>query len=266
MHNKGLRYTNKKQLTVLESKYLPSTAESIISLPIERNKEVVGVITLVSCKKRAYEKSQYMILDILTNYLAVAIENVRNYEKTRLKSERCPLTNLYNYRYFVDYLEKYYVAGNHDKVEHISLIILDIDYFKDINDTYGHQSGNEILQELANRLTDTVSEQGIVSRYGGEEFVILLPKLKQNQCYNLAESVRKTISDKPFVINDHILNVTEPVEVQVTVSVGVATYPDNCGDPFELARHADRAMYVGAKQKGQNRVAVYEKMVINTAE
>nr|WP_255639714.1 GGDEF domain-containing protein [Aquibacillus saliphilus] len=199
-----------------------------------------------------------MILNILINYLAVALENAKNYEETKRKSEIDPLTKLFNFRYFQDYLEDYMNDVNQNE-EHTSLILLDLDHFKAVNDTYGHQSGNEILKDLALRLTTVIGNSGTVARYGGEEFVIFLPNTSKQQSHYVAEDLRKEIADLPFLLSDHILESNQSIEVQVTASIGIATCPEDCDVPLELIRHADRAMYLGAKQKGRNKVAAYER-------
>lgn len=203
-----------------------------------------------------------MLLDILSNYLAVAIENARHYENTKKKSERDPLTKLYNYRYFENYLQNLFedmkAKGFY---EYHSLILLDLDHFKQINDLYGHESGNEVLRELAFRLDQLSNEDTIVARYGGEEFVLLLKTRTKEEAMEEAEQIRKLISEQPFFLQKHITNSGEAIEVYVTASIGVATYPDDCDECTELIRHADRAMYVGAKRKGRNKVAQYERII-----
>ncbi|WP_053219013.1 GGDEF domain-containing protein [Virgibacillus senegalensis] len=231
-----------------------------MSVPLERDNMVVGVITLVSRQKRAFEKSQFMMLSILTNYLAVSIKNAKNYEETKMRSERDALTRLYNFRYFEDYLQMYFANQQPEHLsEPSSMILLDLDHFKAFNDTYGHQSGNEILRELAARLTRIIGQKGITARYGGEEFIVFLPKSNKSSALFLAEVIRKSISEDPFHLSDHIMDGQETITVSLTASIGVASYPDDCSEPLEMIRHADRAMYIGAKRKGRNRVAVYEK-------
>jgi len=95
--------------------------------------------------------------------------------------------------------------------------------------------------------------------------VILLPNVNQEHAYHIAENIRRQIANEPFVLSEHIMDKEDPIEVNITVSVGTATYPEDCEDPRELVRHADRAMYIGAKRKGRNKVAAYEK-VVETAE
>ncbi|UFT97933.1 sensor domain-containing diguanylate cyclase [Radiobacillus kanasensis] len=255
---RGVHFHSNKEWNKMKDVALPISTESLISLPIERNNQITGVLTILSKKRRAFEKYQFMLVDILINYLAVAMGNARSYEETKTKSERDSLTQLYNYRYLESYLQA--MTDCPKPVKPISLILLDLDHFKQVNDTYGHQSGNEILQELAKRLTKVVGSANLVARYGGEEFVVLLENTPLEEGREVAERIRTVIADIPFVVAQHILVQEEAVSVNITASIGMATYPNNCEDPIELIRHADRAMYVGAKQAGRNRVAVYEQV------
>lgn len=261
---KSVYFKKKSEWSHLENRYTPALAESVLSVPIERNDETVGVITIYSHKKRAFFQFQFMILTILGNYLGVAIDNARHYEKTKLESERCALTGLYNYRYFEDYLEGLFLekqTESKSREEPISLILLDIDHFKKVNDTYGHESGNEVLASLAKRLNEITNGIGTLARYGGEEFVLLLKGYDEKQAVEIARNIRSKIIEKPFLSYEHILSTKEPVTIAITASIGVATFPDHCEEPLDLIRQADRAMYVGAKQKGRDRVASYKDMI-----
>jgi diguanylate cyclase (GGDEF)-like protein len=254
---KGCLYHSKKEWKPDSKGYLPVNAESVLAVPIVRNKKVIGVLILASKRKRAYEKSQLMIVDILCSYFAVAIDNAKHYEITKTQSERCALTKLYNYRYFEKLLTEEFDKLFHFERKVLSLIILDIDHFKTVNDTYGHQSGNEILCELAIRLNNLVGSQGTVARYGGEEFVILLPEVNKAEAYQMAEMIRQAIANWPFTIQQS-LDFNQH-QVKITASIGIATAPEDAEDSLALIRHADRALYVGAKRAGRNRVAEYIK-------
>jgi diguanylate cyclase (GGDEF)-like protein len=252
---KGFLYDSQKDWRKYSKGYIPQDAESLLAVPIVRNKNVIGVLMLASKRKHAYEKSQLMIVDILCSYFAVAIDNAKHYELTKTQSERCALTKLYNYRYFERLLTEEFDKLFQFERKVLSLIILDIDHFKAVNDTYGHQSGNEILCELAERLSKIVGTSGTVARYGGEEFVVLLPEAQKEKAYQMAEMIRQAIANWPFTLQQS-LDFTQH-QVKITASIGVATAPDDAEDPLALIRHADRALYVGAKRAGRNRVAEY---------
>ncbi|PLR84992.1 GGDEF domain-containing protein [Bacillus canaveralius] len=252
-------FNSRKEWKKYSQGYLPQQAESVLSVPIVRNNKVTGILVLASQRKRAFEKAQLMITDILCSHLGIAVENAKHFEETKEQSERCALTKLYNYRYFDQLLRDEFEKLHEFKRNILSLIILDIDHFKMVNDTYGHQSGNEILIELAARLTSLVGQQGTVARYGGEEFVILLPDKEKEEVLELAELVRQMIANRPFIVKQNIDSDRKKMMVRITASIGVATAPQEAEDPLSLIRHADRALYVGAKRAGRNRVAEYVK-------
>ncbi|MDX8364047.1 sensor domain-containing diguanylate cyclase [Cytobacillus sp. IB215665] len=235
---------------------LPSTVESVMAVPVVRNQTVVSVIVLASHKKRAYKKYQLMLVDLLGSYLAVAIENARHYEEAKHKSEHDGLTKIYNYQYFEGLLsQEMDVLSKKDWYKTLSIILIDIDHFKAVNDTYGHQSGNDILRDTAMLLTEIVGNEGTVARYGGEEFIILLPFYDRQSAFSLAEEIRKKIATRPFHITGN-LSDKKVKQVKITASIGIATSPYDGENPIELIRTADRAMYTGAKQAGRNKVAV----------
>lgn len=256
---KPAMYHTRQQWEHIVKGYMPENAESVLSIPMIRNNEVVAILTLGSSQKRAYEKSQLMIVEILCSYFAIAVENARHYEEAKAKSEHCALTKLYNYQYFDNLLTNQFMKLRNGELTQLSLIILDIDHFKAVNDTYGHQSGNEILCELASELTRLTSGIGTVARYGGEEFVILLPNVEKSIALSTAEFIRKSIANHSFILNEHLENNLGSIKVNITASIGVATAPYDADDPLSLIRHADRALYVGAKRAGRNRVAEYVK-------
>ncbi|MDQ0219383.1 GGDEF domain-containing protein [Peribacillus cavernae] len=254
---KGIIYQTRKDWEHLDTGILKETVESVLAVPVVRNSLVVGVLILTSGKKRAYEQYQLMIMDILCSYLGAAIENARHLQETKQKSERCALTNLYNFRYFESALEKEFDKLQNKEYSNLSLIILDIDRFKSINDTYGHQSGNEILTELARRLERLMANRGILARFGGEEFVILMPEVDKAEAYDFAEFIRHSIASKPFSVHSDLGEHRSKLLVSVTASIGVASALADAEDAQSLVRHADRAMYTGAKQAGRNKVAQY---------
>ncbi|MCP8617017.1 sensor domain-containing diguanylate cyclase [Salirhabdus salicampi] len=255
----GVSFQSKKNWEHIQDLSIPEDGESILSVPVRRNDETVGILTIVSTNKRAYEKSHFMLLGILSNYLAVAMENARHYEQTKTKSEQCHLTKLYNYRYFTNYLQTIFEDMRAKGIEHnVSLILLDVDHFKKVNDMYGHESGNEVLIELAQRLKDYVGDDGVLARYGGEEFVIVYKDKNKVEAFYEAKQIHKLISRSPITLRNHIEYQSQPIKINITASVGVASFPEDCEDLQQLVRHADRAMYFGAKRKGRNRVATYE--------
>ncbi|WNB93262.1 sensor domain-containing diguanylate cyclase [Bacillus sp. NEB1478] len=251
----SIQYNSIKSWFKISELFFQGKAESVVSVPMIRNQKIVGIITFASKNKRSYQKHHLIILEILANYLAVAIDNARNYESTKLKSEQCSLTGLYNYRFFEDLLTSMYNRREYFK-KPFSVILLDIDHFKSVNDSYGHQSGNEVLILLAKRLEEFMGNRGTVARYGGEEFIILLPEANEKDCFDIAEQLRFFISDTAFEVNNDLTDKLRH-HIYITASIGIATAPHQGEDPLTLIRNADRAMYTGAKQQGRNKVAAY---------
>lgn len=254
---KAVLYYYKKEWQSISAEFMPKELESILCVPVIRSNNVVAVLLLASRQKRAFEKTQLMIVDILCSYFAVAIENAKHYTQTKEESEHCALTNLYNYRYIEKRLSEEFSLLRQNERECLSIILLDIDHFKAVNDTYGHQSGNEILCELASRLSALLDNIGTIARYGGEEFLILLPNTEKDAAFKTAELIRQMIANRPFTIFHHIESDHNPTTVNITVSIGVATAPEDADDEMTIIRHADRALYLGAKRAGRNRVAEY---------
>ncbi|MBT7071728.1 MAG: diguanylate cyclase [Anaerolineae bacterium] len=171
-------------------------------------------------------------------------------EVTRLKAElqeqaiRDPLTGLYNRRYLFDFLQRELkLAKRQPKT--LSLLLLDIDHFKKINDTYGHNTGDTVLQSVARLLQEFTRETDLACRYGGEEFLLLLPDIDCDTALQRAETLRQTVQETCVPYLDHRLSVT--------ISVGLAVYPADGSDYAEIIQKADEALYE-AKEQGRNRV------------
>lgn len=254
---KGLIYGKKSEWRQFSHGYSPENAESVMCVPIMQAKQVEGVLFLASSGKNVFKKFQLMIVDILCSYLAVALSNARHYEETKRESEYCPMTKIPNFRYFDKYINEKFKDLHDKKIKCISLIIVDIDHFKMINDQYGHQAGDQILITVADRLQNVVAGQGVLARYGGEEFVILLPDINDKNAQELAETVRKAIANHPFLVQNELDPSKNIVEVSITASIGVSTAPKHAYDSVSLVKYADRALYIGAKRAGRNRVANY---------
>ncbi|PLX78837.1 MAG: diguanylate cyclase response regulator [Desulfuromonas sp.] len=168
-------------------------------------------------------------------------------DKLRRQANTDVLTGLFNRRYLFEELEKERVraiAGQND----LSIAILDIDHFKKINDTYGHQVGDQVLIAVAERLCLSIEKNEIVARFGGEEFVVVLPGKSSSQARDCIEKIRRATGNKPLV--------TSPEEVSITLSAGVATLRKGTQKSVDaLVKAADEALYL-AKESGRNRVEI----------
>ncbi|HCF59551.1 MAG TPA: GGDEF domain-containing protein, partial [Myxococcales bacterium] len=155
------------------------------------------------------------------------------------------LTRLYNKKYFIDTLRKEFAYCLRHRVA-LSLIMLDIDHFKRINDTYGHQAGDYVLGKLAARITEHVRTEDLLARYGGEEFAVLLRETHEDKAFILAERLRRMIEATDFTYSGQ--------QIKVTFSGGIATLYDADYSDFEqFLEAADKHLY-RAKQAGRNRI------------
>ena len=196
------------------------------------------------------------ILEMLLQTASLIYQNLQLREKLKqlfIRAEKEAvtdyLTNLFNYRYFKQHLGREYDRAQRHNSKFVSLMI-DIDHFKSYNDAFGHQAGDSVLKSIAEVLKKNTRSSDIVARYGGEEFVIVCPELDKNMGIMLAEKLRNIIAQS-FVTDGKKV----PGE-KITISVGVAAYPDDADSPDELIRNADKALYK-AKENGRNQVQVY---------
>lgn len=183
-------------------------------------------------------------LSFLAKYLMKAKDFEYQYKLATIDG----LTELYNHRYFQDTLRKQMdIARRYNQP--FSLIIVDIDFFKKFNDTYGHQAGDAVLRQVAQTLKKNSRTTDYVCRYGGEEMSIILPNTSAEEALNNANRICKAVAEKPFQLN--------PVDsAPVTISLGVATFPDNAQTPQDLIEWADKGLYY-AKEHGRNQVGRY---------
>jgi diguanylate cyclase (GGDEF)-like protein len=164
--------------------------------------------------------------------------------RLREQAIRDPLTNLFNRRYMEETLERELTTANRERLP-VSLMMMDIDYFKRLNDSHGHKMGDQMLQELGRLLQRMIRSRDVACRYGGEEFVIVLPGATLEVAGRRAERVRIEFSS--------IRLDNEQIAISCTVSIGIATFPLHAGSGEELLQAADQAMYA-AKHAGRNRV------------
>lgn len=171
-----------------------------------------------------------------------------NEKKLRDIATHDGLTGLYNHKFFYTLLEDEIARATRYK-KHISLLLIDIDFFKKVNDTYGHRSGDMILSSLSKRLMDRVRETDTVCRYGGEEMTIILAETDIETAKVIAEDICSLIDREPFEIEDG-------EQINVTVSIGVSTYSEELKEASTLVSGADKALYE-AKENGRNRVCIF---------
>ena len=191
------------------------------------------------------------LMTIVCNIASIALANARLFSEVQWLAERDPLTGLYNRRAFHDQLDAQTIARTAaDSVaKPFSLLMLDVDHFKSFNDTYGHQAGDAVLEWFAKLCEKTAGSQNPVFRYGGEEFIVIMPHGNAESAVRLAERIRSLVENNSFCYEGQGLTIT--------VSCGIAVFPVNSTNPDELLRKADNALYK-AKNNGRNTVFVSE--------
>jgi len=221
-------------------------AETALAVPLSRGEEIYGVLALYGrAGGRAFSDDDLVTLASLAAQAAVAIENVHLQREAERLAVTDALTGVWNRRYLQETMgHELDRAGRYGRT--VSLLLLDLDHFKEVNDRYGHVRGDLVLVELSRRIQDSIRANiDVLARYGGEEFVILLPETGLQGGLAAAEKVRAVVHDAPFGANGDA--------IALTVSVGVATYPADGRDADDLLRAADRALY-RAKRAGRDRV------------
>lgn len=216
-----------------------------ISIPLKSGDKVCGVIFLyVEPAGYIPEAADIVIFTSIGNYLGMHIEKARLYAVVQGLAMRDGLTGLYNHREFEKHLStEVQKAGRYSKT--FSLLLMDIDHFKRVNDAHGHQFGNEVLRDIGAIIGRAVRFFDIAARYGGEEFCVILPDTPLDGALRAAERLRANIASHPFGVESKSINVT--------VSIGVASFTAEARDGAGLVRLADKALY-RAKEEGRNRV------------
>ena len=220
---------------------------SLICAPIEIHEIVLGVINIVSAFPDFFSQLHTDRIMAFANQAAVAIENAQLYEQAKQLSVIDPLTGLFNMRYFLDFGRLEF-----ERVQRyartLSVVMIDIDHFKVINDTYSHGTGDIVLREITTRIKSSVRTVDVVARYGGEEFVILMPETGLEDARQVTERVRQIIANSPIETKDGAITTT--------FSAGIAEKDNSTKNLDDLLQLADQAMYK-AKANGRNCVEFY---------
>jgi len=220
-------------------------------IPYQINEEYSMVITLLTNDKEKADnfKRQTPTLYYYLENAKPVIESKLLMEKLHRKSLHDGLTGLYNRKFLEEFIDNITHQPDPHKTRY-GVLMIDIDFFKKVNDTYGHDIGDQFIKLLADTVKSIVRDSDIVARYGGEEFVVLLHESTLDGTKKVAEKIRKTFSEKSIFVNGEY--------VKKSISVGVAIYPDKAETIREAIKYADVALYK-AKESGRNRVIVFEE-------
>ncbi|HZX47701.1 MAG TPA: sensor domain-containing diguanylate cyclase [Nitrospirota bacterium] len=220
----------------------------ILCVPIVSKKKTIGILELVNKKNgRVFTKNEQELMLKFADQASMAIEHANLYNKMSNLAITDDLTKLFNLRYLYRVLDTEVKRCRRYRSS-FSIIFLDLDSFKLVNDTHGHLIGSKTLVEVARMLVSSLRDVDIISRYGGDEFVIVLPHTTVEMAYRIATRIHNDITRQSFLSE-------EGLSLRVTASFGVAGYPDHAADETELLKTADQAMYT-AKGMGGNCVVV----------
>lgn len=253
--------------TVVRSKeplYVPDAAEIarndhlrkegivfLTAVPLVAHQKILGVLFLARRDEKGYAFNFDFasLFPLIGNHISMILEKIRLFQETKRLSITDGLTGLFNSRYFYKQLDAE-IARSNRYGHSFSLILFDIDNFKIINDTYGHQAGDDVLLELARILQEASRVTDIVVRYGGEEFIIVLPNTSESDTLNLAERIRSSVEQRVFLPN------LAP-GITITLSGGIASFPLHASGVKTLLNAADMALYA-AKAAGKNTVVCFK--------
>lgn len=218
---------------------------SLISAPLVSDGSILGILRLDHTQPGFYNLDDLRFLAAISDLGAVALENSQLFQKTQDLAIHDGLTSLYTKGYFLEHLKEGCKRSIHQNTI-FSLLMLDIDFFKNYNDKFGHTVGDIVLKKLSQNIIESLKDLNpVVSRFGGEEFCILLPGVDKKKAYAVADTLRQRIEEEKIILRRH--------QTHITVSIGISTFPQDAKDADELILKSDRAMYE-AKQKGRNRV------------
>ena len=249
----GFHRTGTEQLSHFDMQDLgiDSLIGRALVVPMIQSERVIGIICLSRRSQQPFPKSQVELASWAGEYLADRFMKALDHAAVTREAKQDGLTRLANRRAF-DQLASAEVQSAMREQRDCSLCMFDIDHFKKINDTYGHQAGDEVLRVVSNTLMEEIStvriaDRPVAARYGGEELVILLPGIGHQGAMRISESIRRAIGRQLVQYNEHVINVT--------VSAGIGSFPVHAGNVTSLIQSADEALY-RAKRDGRNRVCV----------
>jgi diguanylate cyclase (GGDEF)-like protein/putative nucleotidyltransferase with HDIG domain len=233
--------------------HLKQGIRSIVYLPLVVKGEAIGSLIVASHRPNAYAPGQVHLLERLASQIAVPVENSRLYAKAEQRARVDELTGLFNRRHFDERLGEE-IDRNSRHGGMLSLIFLDLDFFKAYNDKHGHIAGDKILAQIGQLIEKSIRNIDIAFRYGGDEFAVLLPQSEADNAFVVAERVRGKIASE-----------MRKKKLRITISLGLASWPSDGVTSDELINAADRALYY-IKQTGGNRTCVASKMLPSLTE
>ncbi|MEO0646316.1 MAG: diguanylate cyclase, partial [Cyanobacteria bacterium J06650_10] len=230
---------------IISKPELPCYIEVRVTYLQDHEKRFIGKLFVLRDITKQHQNQ--LMIQQANKELSLKLEQIQNLQ-TQLKEQaiRDGLTGLFNRRYFEETIPAERAKAERAKTP-LSIVLMDIDYFKKVNDTYGHIAGDQALRVFADLVHKHIRTSDIACRYGGEEFIVAMPDMPLSEAYQRSENIRRAL--KETVIE------CDGVSFQVTVSMGLGAYPDFAGDQQELLKRVDQALYV-AKANGRDRIEV----------
>ncbi len=229
---------------------------ALMVIPLMMDNKLIGIMAVGKKEPYAFGPKQMQILSSLGGQAAVAMANAMLYKKIEKLAITDGLTKVYNHRYFYKKIEEEAERSKRYGTS-FSLVMIDVDYFKKFNDKYGHRAGDNALYNVAQVLKAGTRAIDVVSRYGGEEFAIVLPETDAASARVVAERIRRAVQDTYFPVSE------DHPPVRVTVSIGISSAPQDTIDVNELIEMADKALYY-SKETGKNRVSLWSEVPVTT--
>jgi diguanylate cyclase (GGDEF)-like protein len=237
--------------TVFTRRVAPPPMPSIVVLPLLVHERPLGTLVLGSRRRAAFNDAVRSTLEVLASHMAVSLSNARMLRRLEELATMDGLTGLLNKRAMLEVADQKIAAAKRFN-RNLSVLVVDIDHFKKVNDTYGHDVGDVVIKGLGEILRRAKRNTDAVARFGGEEFVIICEETDARGAMLLAERVREELGRTIFHPQGKVSTVGQALSVGVTCSVGVATYPDAGASWEEMFKAADDALYV-SKRSGRNR-------------
>jgi diguanylate cyclase (GGDEF)-like protein len=220
---------------------------SIVCVPLQSKERTLGVIALVNCFEKEFPGEDLSMLRSMADYAAIAIENAMYVKQIQELTITDDCTNLYNSRHF-NFMIDAELSRSKRYNYNFGLIFLDLDHFKWVNDNHGHLCGSRLLREIGRLIKLNLRDIDTAYRYGGDEFIILLPQTPKPSAIVVANRLCR-------LLNSNTIMLEEDVQINITASFGVAAFPDDASSKLELVRLADQAMY-RVKKETRNGVGI----------
>src|SRR3954449_6113432 len=226
---------------------------SIICIPLKSKHRTLGVIQLINCDVANFTDNEMFFLHALCDYAAIAVDNARAVERIQELTITDDVTGLYNARHLYKTLEAEVYRSARFGYQ-FTVIFIDLDHFKNVNDTYGHLVGSKLLQEIGFKIKSQLRLIDYAFRYGGDEFVILLPQTDKHSALVVAKRIQDMMRKTVFLAEDGL-------NLNVRCSMGLATYPEDAKSSHEIIRQADEMMYM-VKNSSRDNIAVAQQGIL----